>query len=148
MQRLTISIDDELAQAFDELMERRGYANRSEAFRDLLRKELGEKRLEEDATGQCVAVLSYVYDHHERQLSSRLTDLQHDHHELTVATMHSHLSHEDCLETTILRGSKQKVEAFARSVVAETGVRHGNIHLIPVSPVSSPDWRLAGVKKK
>ena len=83
MQRLTISLDDELAAAFDELIQRRGYANRSEAVRDLLRRELGESDLTSGTAKQCVAVLSYVFDHHERQLSSRLTSLQHDHHDLT-----------------------------------------------------------------
>ena len=89
MQRLTISLDDELAEAFEELMRRRGYANRSEAVRDLLRRELGESDLNSGTSRQCVAVLSYVFDHHERQLSSRLTTMQHDHHDLAIATLHA-----------------------------------------------------------
>jgi CopG family nickel-responsive transcriptional regulator len=141
MQRLTISIDDELAEAFAELMRRRGYANRSEAFRDLVRRELGETSLASNGAGQCIAVLSYIYDHHERQLAARLTDLQHDQHDLTVATIHSHLSHEDCIEATILRGPTQQVETFASSVVAQTGVRHGNIHLVPVDSPSKSRLR-------
>ena len=72
MQRLTISLDDELASAFDELIHRRGYANRSEAVRDLLRRELGQNELTNGTAKQCVAILSYVFDHHERQLSMRL----------------------------------------------------------------------------
>ncbi|WP_159875242.1 nickel-responsive transcriptional regulator NikR [Aquitalea denitrificans] len=137
MQRLTISLSDELAQAFDELMVRRGYSSRSEAVRDMLRRELGEDDLAGEAGGPCVAVLSYVFDHHERQLSSRLTGLQHDHHDLAVATMHAHISHADCIETVILRGDSAEVERFARSVIAETGVRHGQVQLIPVSPATS-----------
>jgi CopG family nickel-responsive transcriptional regulator len=133
MQRLTISLDDDLAGAFDELIQRRGYANRSEAFRDLLRRELGENDLAVGKAKQCVAVLSYVFDHHERQLASRLTDIQHDHHDLAVATMHAHISHEDCVETVILRGATDKVRDFAQSVIAETGVRHGHMELIPVA---------------
>jgi CopG family nickel-responsive transcriptional regulator len=131
MQRLTISIDDDLADAFDELIRQRGYANRSEAFRDLLRRELGESDLAGGKATQCVAVLSYVFDHHERQLSSRLTDIQHDHHDLAIATMHAHISHEDCVETVILRGATGEVRDFAQSVIAETGVRHGHVHFIP-----------------
>lgn len=134
MQRLTISLDDDLAEAFDELIQRRGYANRSEAFRDLLRRELGEEDLAAGKAKQCVAVLSYVFDHHERQLASRLTDIQHDHHDLAIATMHAHISHEDCVETVILRGATAKVRNFAQSVIAETGVRHGHVQLIPVEP--------------
>ncbi|PWC14692.1 nickel-responsive transcriptional regulator NikR [Brenneria corticis] len=132
MQRLTISMDDQLAQDFDELMRRKGYANRSEAFRDMLRRELGEMTRATDENGACVAVLSYVYDHHERQLSSRLAEMQHDHHDLTVSTMHTHLSHEECVETVILRGTSSQVEHFAESVMAQTGVRHGRLNLIPL----------------
>ncbi len=131
IQRLTISMDDELAQDFDELMRRKGYANRSEAFRDMLRRELGEMTLEQDKQGPCVEILSYIYDHHERQLSSRLAEMQHDHHGLTVSTMHAHLSHDECVETLILRGTTAQVEVFAESVMAQTGVRHGRINLIP-----------------
>ncbi len=138
MQRLTISMDDELAAAFESLMVRKGYANRSEAIRDMLRRELGEMELTVAAGQPCVAVLSYIYDHHERQLSSRLTDLQHDHHDMTVATMHAHLSHEDCIETAILRGSSAEVERFAQEVVAQTGVRHGHIHLVPLAAGQPP----------
>ncbi|WP_409308655.1 nickel-responsive transcriptional regulator NikR [Pectobacterium sp. B1J-3] len=134
MQRLTISMDDQLAQDFDELMARKGYANRSEAFRDMLRRELGEMTFKMDKNGECVAVLSYVYDHHERQLSSRLAEMQHDHHDLTVSTMHTHLSHEECVETVILRGTAALVERFAESVMAQTGVRHGQLNLISLSP--------------
>jgi CopG family transcriptional regulator, nickel-responsive regulator len=132
MQRLTISLDDDLAKAFDELIQRRGYANRSEAVRDLLRRELGESDLTSGTAKQCVAVLSYVFDHHERQLSTRLTSLQHDHHDLAIATMHAHISHEDCVETVILRGATREVTDFAQAVIAETGVRHGQVQLIPI----------------
>ncbi|MFT3735583.1 MAG: nickel-responsive transcriptional regulator NikR [Rhodocyclaceae bacterium] len=132
MQRLTISLDDELAEAFEALMQRKGYANRSEAVRDLLRRELGETSLAAGTARQCVAVLSYVYDHHERKLASRLMDLQHDHHNLTVSTMHAHLDHDTCVETVFLRGPTARVMAFAEGVKAETGVRHGNVHVIPV----------------
>lgn len=141
MQRLTISIEDDLAKAFEELMLRRGYANRSEAFRDLVRRELGETRLASGNTSPCIAVLSYVYDHHERQLAARLTDLQHGQHQMTIATMHAHISHEDCIETAILRGPAQEISDFSNAIVAETGVRHGNIHLIPLGSSSQPLWR-------
>lgn len=132
MQRLTISLDDELAAAFEALMQRKGYANRSEAVRDLLRRELGESSLASGTAKQCVAVLSYVYDHHERRLAERLTDLQHDHHDLTLSTMHAHLDHETCIETVFLKGQTAKIVAFAEALKAETGVRYGNVHVVPV----------------
>lgn len=132
MQRLTISLSDELATAFDDWMRQRGYSSRSEAMRDLLRRALGQRDLQQDAAQPCVAVLSYVFDHHQRQLASRLTDMQHDHHDLAVATMHAHISHEDCVETVLLRGPVAKVTAFSHAVMAETGVRHGHVQLIPL----------------
>jgi CopG family nickel-responsive transcriptional regulator len=132
MQRVTISIDDDLAEMFDRFVKKQGYENRSEAVRDLVRKALGEEQLEKGKAKHCVATLSYVYDHHERQLASRLTGMQHDHHDVTVATMHAHLDHENCLETVILRGPTLTVAEFARDVMAQTGVRHGNFHPIPM----------------
>ena len=132
MRRLTISIDDELADTFDELVARKGYLNRSEAFRDLLRHKLDEDELDAHAGGHCVGTLSFVYDHHQRQLASRITAMQHDHHDVTISSMHAHLDHDNCLETVLLRGSTKAVKAFADAVIAQTGVRHGKLHMIPV----------------
>jgi len=133
VKRLTMSLDDDLADAFEALMRERGYENRSEAFRDLLRHGLGEMRRREQPRGPCVAVLSYLYNHHERQLAARLTDAQHEHHEITVAATHAHLDHDHCIETLILRGPTDRVQAFSQSVITQPGVSHGQLHLIPVA---------------
>jgi CopG family transcriptional regulator, nickel-responsive regulator len=133
MRRLTMSLDDDLADAFDRLVRERGYENRSEAFRDVLRHDLGEVRRRERPDGPCIATLSYLYDHHQRQLAARLTDMQHDHHELTIATTHAHLDHDLCIETVILRGRTDEVQAFAQAVIAQPGVSHGQLHLVPVA---------------
>lgn len=133
MKRLTMSLDDDLADAFEALVRARGYENRSEAFRDLLRQDLGNVRLRDRPDGPCVATLSYVYNHHQRRLALRLTDLQHDHHELTVSTTHAHLDHDHCIETVILRGRTASVQAFAESVIAQPGVSHGHLHLVPMA---------------
>ena len=132
MRHVTISIDDDLADQFDRLIQERGYGSRSEAFRDLLRRELNELRFQPVGAGHCVGVLSYVYDHHERQLASRLTGMQHEHHDVTVSTMHAHLDHDNCIETVILKGPTATVIAFAESIMAQSGVRHGTFHPIPV----------------
>ena len=137
MRRLTVSIEDDLAKKFDDMLKERGYQNRSEAFRDLLRRELGEKQFETGAAKYCVANLSYVYNHHERRLTSRLNDLQHAHHDVTVAAMHAHLDHDNCIESVILQGSTAAVTQLADSIIAEKGVRHGKINLIPVEVKSS-----------
>jgi CopG family nickel-responsive transcriptional regulator len=137
MRRLTISLDDDLADTFDKFMREKGYQNRSEAFRDLLRSELDRDSVEYGDAKHCVAALSYVYNHHERQLASRLTQLQHDHHDVTVSTMHAHLDHDNCIETMILRGHTKEVMQFAQSLIAEKGVRHGKFNLIPVQSDSN-----------
>lgn len=131
MRRLTISVDETLADTFDRLMREKRYRNRSEAFRDLLRDELDKKRLQTGDAEYCIGVLSYVYNHHERDLARRLTGMQHDHHEVTVATMHAHLDHDHCVESVILRGPTAAVIAFANTVIAEKGVRHGEFRPIP-----------------
>ena len=132
MRRITISVDEPLAQAFDDLIARHGYENRSEAFRDLLRSRIEGERKTTYTARFCVATVTYIYDHEERVLASRLMSLQHNHHDLTVSTMHVHLDHNTCLETVILRGKFKDVSAFADVLVAESGVRHGNIHIVPV----------------
>ncbi|MDP2834956.1 MAG: nickel-responsive transcriptional regulator NikR [Pseudomonadota bacterium] len=139
MERFTISLDETLAQSFDSLIRERGYANRSEAVRDMIRRELikAETRRIAEAP-HCVASLSYVYNHHERRLAERLTDLQHHAHDVVVSSMHVHLDHDNCLETLFLRGHTEEVRAFAEKLIAERGVRHGTLNLIPVESEAAP----------
>lgn len=134
MERVTVSLDDELAAQFGQFMAKRGYNNRSEAVRDLIREKLETERLQAaTADGFCVGSLTYIYNHHERELSSRMTEMHHDHHHLTVAMQHVHLDHDNCMETVILNGPIHAVQAFADSVISAPGVRHGKLHLIPVN---------------
>jgi CopG family transcriptional regulator, nickel-responsive regulator len=132
MDRFTISLDEHLASAFDELIRSRGYATRSEAVRDILRTHLQHDREQRDTKGACVANLSYVYNHHERELAERLASIQHAHHDLTISTMHAHLDHDQCIETVMLRGTVQQVRKFAQEIIAERGVRHGQLNLVSV----------------
>lgn len=132
MERITVSMDTNLAESFDALIRELGYANRSEAIRDLLRRELETQRVERQEAPHAVASLSYVYNHHERRLAERLTELQHQAHDLVVSGMHVHLDHDHCLETLILRGATPEVRAFAEKLAAERGVRHGQLNLVPV----------------
>jgi CopG family transcriptional regulator, nickel-responsive regulator len=137
MERITISLDEDLAREFDALAEARGYQNRSEAIRDLLRREVEAARQIADQAGHCVANLSYVFNHHERDLAERLNNLQHDHHDLTVATMHAHLDHDHCLESVILKGPTKTVRSFSEAIIAERGVRHGLLNVVSVSVAES-----------
>ncbi len=131
MQRVTISLDDELAARFDASVRDRAYASRSEAVRDLVRREVDGTRLA-DTAGACVASLSYVYNHRTRALAARLLDLQHAHHDLVVTTTHVILDHDAALETVVLRGQTAAVTAFADRIIAERGVRFGAINLVAV----------------
>ncbi|MEW5789586.1 MAG: nickel-responsive transcriptional regulator NikR [Pseudomonadota bacterium] len=132
MERITISLEESLAREFDSLIRARGYANRSEAMRDLLRRELELARLAREEAPHCVASLSYVFNHHERRLAERLTDLQHHAHDLVVSSMHVHLDHDHCLETLFLRGHTGEVRALGEKIGAERGVRHAQLNLVPV----------------
>jgi CopG family transcriptional regulator, nickel-responsive regulator len=131
MQRLTITIDDDLVAEVDEFINQRGYANRSEAFRDLVRSGLEHAGDAAAGNRQCIATLSYVYDHAARELPKRLTRDFHDHHDLAQTTLHVHIDHDSCLEVTVLRGKAAEVKAFTDHVIAERGVRHGHVAILP-----------------
>ena len=131
MQRVTITIDDDLAAELDRYMSARGYANRSEAIRDLARSGLQHAAIETGGSRECIATLSYIYDHEARELPKRLTRGFHKHHDLAQATLHVHLDHDSCLEVTVLKGRSADVKAFADHVIAERGVRHGHVLFMP-----------------
>jgi CopG family transcriptional regulator, nickel-responsive regulator len=135
-ERFTVSVEPTLAQDFDAFIKRKGYSNRSEAVRDLIRGALASEQLGVDSGGSCVGVLSYMYDHHERELSKRLTQAHHAHYNLTVTTLHMHLDHDLCVESVLLRGDAGDVQAFAESVMARPGIRHGQLHRIPLEHAS------------
>jgi CopG family nickel-responsive transcriptional regulator len=132
MQRVTITIDNELASELDRLTASRGYQNRSEAIRDLTRAGIKALDADRQTGGDCVAALVYVYAHHARELSKRLTQRFHEHHDLTLSAMHVHLDHESCMEVAVLRGPTDEVEHLASHVIAERGVRHGRLVSVPV----------------
>ena len=132
MQRITITIDDDLLQAVDDLMSRRGYGNRSEAMRDIIRQMIDRDRLSEPDT-HCIGTFAFVYDHEVRDLARRVNDAHHERHDLSVASMHVHLNHESCLEVSILRGPLREVRAFSDSVASQRGVRNASLHVIPAS---------------
>lgn len=135
MQRITITVDDDLLEQFDRFLTAKGYGNRSEGFRDLIRDRLARETLEDAEAdgGTCVACVSYVYNHHQRQLSRRLIEAQHEHHDIGVTTLHVHLDHDNCMEALVLEGPTRSVREFADTLAAEEGVRYASVHLVPVS---------------
>jgi CopG family nickel-responsive transcriptional regulator len=101
--RIGVAIESNLLAEFDQLIERRGYSSRSEAFRDMIRGELNQMQV--SSPGQhVVGTLTIIYDHNVRQLSEKLTGMQHEHHHEIVSTLHVHLDHDQCLEVLVLRG--------------------------------------------
>lgn len=133
MDRFTVSLEEELLDRFDAYIQAKGYQNRSEAVRDILRETLEREKLAAaEPEGFCIASLSYVYNHHERELARRMTEAHHAHHDLTLSTLHVHLDHENCMEVAVLRGPVRDVKRFAGEICAETGVRHGKLNAIPV----------------
>ena len=135
MQRVTITVDDELDAELDRFMAARGYDNRSEAIRDLARSGLQQAAVEVGGPRPCVAALVYVFDHEARELPRRLTRDFHEHHDLAQATLHVHLNHESCLEVTVLKGRGSDVQEFADHIIAERGVRHGHVVYLPADGV-------------
>src|ERR1700741_3187231 len=129
MERLTISLESELAEAFDKLVAQQGYASRSEAVRDLIRGWISQHALRRETARHCIAQIGYVYNHHDRSLAERLAAIQHSEHHLTISTMHVPLNHEECFEVTFVRGETVQVRRFADRLIAEKGVRHGNVLL-------------------
>ena len=124
--RFGVSMEQPLLAALDAIARRRGYANRSEAIRDLVRAEQVRESWESEK-GLVVGTLTLVYDHHVRELSERLVTLQHDHEEMVHSTMHIHLSHRMCLEVIVLRGKARDVQQLADRLIAARGVRHGRL---------------------
>jgi CopG family nickel-responsive transcriptional regulator len=132
MQRVTITLDEEFVEELDRVIETRGYQNRSEAIRDLARSGIRQVAEEAGDAGNCVAALVYVYDHESRELSKRLTHLFHDHHDLSLSAMHVHLDHGSCMEVAVLKGEANEVRHLADHVIAERGVQHGRLVMVPV----------------
>jgi CopG family nickel-responsive transcriptional regulator len=139
MQRVTITIDDELDAELDRFMTARGYANRSEAIRDLARTGLQQASVEVGGPRQCVAALVYLYDHEARDLPKKLTRDFHHRHDLAQTTLHVHLDHDSCMEVTVLKGRGTDVQEFADSIIAERGVRHGHVVYLPTEDAHSHD---------
>ena len=131
MQRITITLDDDLMDDLDRMIAEHGYQNRSEAIRDFTRAGMQQAAQKMGKSGECVAALVYVYDHGARDLSRRLVENYHGHHDLSMATLHVHLDDDNCMEVTALRGAGAKVQHFADHIIAERGVRYGRLVMIP-----------------
>jgi CopG family transcriptional regulator, nickel-responsive regulator len=128
LSRIGVAIDTDLLDQFDSLIAKRGYTNRSEAFRDLIRVELVQESWQ-TPDSNVVGTVTLVYDHHVRLLNERLTDVQHEHHQSILSTLHVHLDHDNCLEVLVMRGKASVVQQVADTLISTKGVKHGRLTL-------------------
>ncbi|WP_045214839.1 nickel-responsive transcriptional regulator NikR [Desulfonatronovibrio magnus] len=126
--RFGVSLDLDLLTKFDDLCEERSYQTRSEAIRDLIRGALVQKEWQDDSL-ETVGVLSLVYDHHQSDLSQKLTEIQHEALDEIVTSLHIHLDHHNCLEVLILRGTGKNIKETAQRLISTKGVKHGKLNL-------------------
>lgn len=126
VERFGVSMPAQLADVFDEVIRRKGYTNRSEAIRDIIRRYLVEEEWS-DQGAEVIGTVTLVYDHHVHDLSDALTDMQHSHHDRVICSQHVHLDEHNCLETIVLRGAAADVRNMADSLIGTRGVKHGRL---------------------
>ncbi len=123
LQRFGVSIDSNLLARFDQLISTKGYTNRSEAIRDLIRDYLVEEEWRNEE-GQAVGTVTLVYNHHLREMADKLTDMQHQFHEQIVSVLHVHLDAHHCLEVLVVKGDKTDIQMIAGRLSSTKGVKH------------------------
>ena len=124
--RFGISIDERLLDRFDRLIDEKGYSNRSEAIRDLIRNALVEEEWSNESE-ETVGTVSLVYDHHTRDLADKLTEHQHSHHKEIISSLHVHLDAHHCLEVVVIKGKAKKNKRLAEELIGTKGVKHGKL---------------------
>ncbi len=135
--RFGVSIDQDLLENYDRLIAERGYATRSEALRDLIREALIQQKIEMETGTKVLGSLTLVYDHHARNLSQEMAEIQHNFHDLVLSVMHLHVSHEDCMEVIALRGVVADVVELANGLLSLKGIKNGKLFLtLPSSGIT------------
>jgi len=130
VERIGVSIDEKLLAKFDKLIAKRGYGNRSEAIRDLIRQQLSTEQLS-DPERKAIGAVCLVYDHHSTKLLQKLMALQHNHLLETICSTHIHLDAHDCMELIVLKGKAGEINKMAEKILSQKGVKLGRINLIP-----------------
>ncbi len=129
VERIGVSLEPDLLGAFDALISNKGYNSRSEAIRDLIRKELSTTQLD-DPGAKAVAVVLLVYDHHVTKLTEKLLRLQHSNLLHTISSLHIHLDHHHCLEIIVLQGGVAEIKTVGEKMISLKGVRLGRVNLV------------------
>jgi CopG family nickel-responsive transcriptional regulator len=136
--RFGVSIEEELLEGFDALIQKKGYANRSEALRNLIRGMLLEAEVREQPDAEVVGTLTLVYDHDHGDLSNRLVDLQHQHHDRIISTLHVHIDEHSCLEVLIVRGRNDEVQQISDALIGTRGVQQGKLIISTSESLAHP----------
>jgi len=126
VERIGVSLPPELLEAFDARIRQKGYHNRSEAIRDVIRNYLVEEQWQ-DESATVVGTVTLVYDHHTRELDTSLTELQHQHLEAIQCSTHVHLDAHNCLEVVVVKGTSAQVREIGNHLISVRGVKHGKI---------------------
>jgi len=130
--RFGVSIEPDLIKKFDSIIKKEGYANRSEAIRDLIRKNLIREK-NKDLNAEAIGTLTMIYDHHTGNLTNRLLDLQHDHTKEILTTTHIHIDRHNCLEVLVLKGKMGDIQKLADNIKALKGIKHGELVMTKIS---------------
>jgi CopG family nickel-responsive transcriptional regulator len=125
--RFGVSLDKDLLDKFDRLIRDKNYSNRSEAFRDLIRRELVKKEWREGK--EVAGAITLIYDHHKRELLNKITDTQHDFQKLIISTQHIHLDHNNCLEIIAVKGSPKEAQKLLDTLTSIKSVKHGTLSM-------------------
>lgn len=131
LKRFGVSIDEKLLSEFDAIIQRKGYYNRSEAIRDLIRDFILNECVKED--GVVYGTITFVYDHEEADVIEKLVEIQHLSRDMILATTHVHLNENLCLETLIVKGEAKKIKILADKIISNRGVK--NLKYAFVTPV-------------
>jgi len=124
--RFGVSIEPDLLKKFDKIIKKEGYTNRSEAIRDLVRRDLIREE-NKDPNAESIGTLTMIYDHHTGNLTNKLLNLQHDHTKEILSTTHIHIDHNNCLEVLVLKGKTGKIQKLADNIKSLKGIKHGEL---------------------
>jgi len=124
--RFGVSIEPDLLQKFDKIIKKKGYTNRSEAIRDMIRENLITQKIEDFQT-EAIGTLTMIYNHHAGNLTNKLLDVQHHHHKEILTTTHIHVDHDNCLEVLVLKGKAGRIKRLADNIKSLKGIKHGEL---------------------
>jgi CopG family nickel-responsive transcriptional regulator len=125
VKRFGVSLEEDILKALDELVQKNKFPNRSQAIRNLIKGTLVSEKVDKNKIVAGAIVI--VYDHHRRELNSKLINVQHDYHELILSSQHVHLAHDLCLETIAVKGKAQSLLALADQIIGTKGIKHGKL---------------------